>query len=84
MLAGMAGVSGGRLAAAVANAGGFSVVGGYKCTPEQLRATIDDMKGRFADPDLHFGVDIAVPKVGAGARKTNRDINEGGLTSWST
>lgn len=79
LLAGMAQVSGGSLAAAVANAGGFSVIGGYQCTPEQLRITIDDMKERLSRPDLPFGVDIAVPKVGAGARKTNRDINEGRL-----
>lgn len=79
MLAGMAQVSGGSLAAAVANAGGFSVIGGYQCTPDQLRITIDDMKERFVRPDLPFGVDIAVPKVGAGARKTNRDVNEGRL-----
>ncbi|KAJ3496242.1 hypothetical protein NLG97_g2802 [Lecanicillium saksenae] len=79
MLAGMAQVSGGRLAAAVANAGGFSVIGGYQCTPEQLRAIIDDMKQQFSRPDLPFGVDIAVPKVGAGARKTNKDVNAGRL-----
>lgn len=79
MLAGMAQVSGGRLAAAVANAGGFSVIGGYQCTPEQLRSIIDDMKQQFSRPDLPFGVDIAVPKVGAGARKTNKDVNAGRL-----
>ncbi|KAJ6780204.1 hypothetical protein PWT90_01931 [Aphanocladium album] len=79
VLAGMAQVSGGRLAAAVANAGGFSVIGGYQCTPEQLCATINDMKQRFSHPDLPFGVDIAVPKVGAGARKTNKDVNAGRL-----
>lgn len=79
MLAGMAGVSGGPLAAAVANAGGFSVIGGYQCTPEQLRATIADMKARLRRPDLPFGVDIAVPQVGAGARKTNRDVSGGRL-----
>ncbi|KAM3426791.1 hypothetical protein NHJ13734_009263 [Beauveria thailandica] len=79
MLAGMAQVSGGRLAAAVANAGGFSVVGGYECTPEQLRHAIQDMKQRFARPDLPFGVAVAIPKCGAGARKTNKDVSQGRL-----
>ncbi|OAA82343.1 2-nitropropane dioxygenase [Akanthomyces lecanii RCEF 1005] len=74
MLAGMAQVSGGRLAAAVANAGGFSVVGGYECTPEQLRDAIADMKQRFTRPNLPFGVAVAIPKCGGGARKTNRDV----------
>lgn len=79
MLAGMAQVSGGRLAAAVANAGGFSVVGGYECTPEQLRAAVADMKQQFARPDLPFGVAVAIPKCGGGARKTNKDVNGGRL-----
>lgn len=79
MLAGMAEVSGGRLAAAVANAGGFSVVGGYQCTPEQLHLAIEDMKHQFTRPDLPFGVAIAIPKCGAGARKTNRDVSAGKL-----
>lgn len=79
MLAGMAQVSGGKLAAAVANAGGFSVIGGYQCTPQQLRDVIADMKHQFSRPDLPFGVNIAIPKVGAGARKTNHDINKGRL-----
>ncbi|OAA39194.1 2-nitropropane dioxygenase [Beauveria brongniartii RCEF 3172] len=79
MLAGMAQVSGGRLAAAVANAGGFSVVGGYECTPEQLRHAIQDMKQRFTRPNLPFGVAVAIPKCGAGARKTNKDVSQGRL-----
>ncbi|KAM3537565.1 hypothetical protein ARSEF1564_009510 [Beauveria bassiana] len=79
MLAGMAQVSGGRLAAAVANAGGFSVVGGYECTPEQLRLAIHDMKQRFTRPDLPFGVAVAIPKCGVGARKTNKDASRGRL-----
>lgn len=79
MLAGMAEVSGGRLAAAVANAGGFSVVGGYQCTPEQLRRAISDMKQHFARPDLPFGVALAIPQCGGRARKTNRDASGGKL-----
>lgn len=79
ILAGMAQVSGARLAAAVANAGGFPVVGGYECTPEQLRDTITEMKSLFNRPNLPFGVDVAIPKVGGGARKTNRDVTNGKL-----
>jgi NAD(P)H-dependent flavin oxidoreductase YrpB (nitropropane dioxygenase family) len=36
MLAGMAGAAGGRLAAAVSNAGGIGVIGGVSYSPEQL------------------------------------------------
>lgn len=79
MLAGMSGVSNGTLAAAVANAGGFSVIGGYKCTPEQLRQIIAEMKGQFSDPSLPFGIDIALPKIGGSARKTNQDCTNGRL-----
>ncbi|OAA73363.1 Aldolase-type TIM barrel [Cordyceps fumosorosea ARSEF 2679] len=79
MLAGMAEVSGGRLAAAVANAGGFSVVGGYQCTPEQLHHAITDMKSQLRHPDLPFGVAVAIPQCGGTARKTNRDVSRGRL-----
>jgi NAD(P)H-dependent flavin oxidoreductase YrpB (nitropropane dioxygenase family) len=114
VLAGMVNVSGGELSAAVINAGGLSVIGGYKCTPDELRAIIEDMKSRLDSsfitaaatpssssslttvsaiitatstkttdtsrtPDvtarttrerLPFGIEIALPKVGHGARRT--------------
>jgi NAD(P)H-dependent flavin oxidoreductase YrpB (nitropropane dioxygenase family) len=79
VLAGMFQVSGGKLAAAVANAGGLSVIGGYKCTPEQLRAIIDEMKSGLSNPDSPFGIEIALPKVGGSARKTNCDCTGGKL-----
>lgn len=81
VLAGMLQVSGGKLAAAVANAGGLSVIGGYKCTPIQLRAIIEEMKAGLDTPDSlpPFGVEIALPKVGGGATKTNQDCTGGKL-----
>lgn len=79
LLAGMARTSGGRLAAAVSNAGGLGVIGGFMYTPEQLRAIIAEMKQHFARPDLPFGVDLALPQLGGGARKTNHDYTGGRL-----
>lgn len=81
VLAGMLQVSGGKLAAAVANAGGLSVIGGYKCTPTQLRAIIDEMIANLDTPESipPFGIEIALPKVGGGARKTNQDCTGGKL-----
>jgi len=64
VLAGMARVSGGELAAAVSNAGGLGIIGGLQYTPDQLREIIAEMKANFARPDLPFGVDLAIPKVG--------------------
>ena len=43
ILAGMARTSGGPLAAAVSNAGGLGVIGGFMYTPEQLRDIIAEM-----------------------------------------
>lgn len=84
VLASMLQVSGGKLAAAVANAGGLSVIGGYKCTPEQLRAIIDEMKAGLEThgsptPQAPFGIEIALPKVGGDARKTNQTCTGGKL-----
>lgn len=79
ILAGMARVSGGPLAAAVSNAGGLGVIGGFKYTPEQLRDIIAEMKQHLASPDLPFGVDLALPQVGGSARKTNYDYTDGKL-----
>ncbi|KAK2073678.1 hypothetical protein P8C59_007938 [Phyllachora maydis] len=52
ILAGMARVSGGALAAAVSNAGGLGVIGGFMYTPDQLRAIVAEMKSLLARPDL--------------------------------
>ncbi|GAO16493.1 uncharacterized protein UV8b_06980 [Ustilaginoidea virens] len=79
MLAGMAHTAGGELAAAVSNAGGLGVIGGFQYTPQQLRDMIDDMKARWERPNLPFGVDLALPQVGGGARKTNHDYTHGKL-----
>ncbi|KAG6008305.1 hypothetical protein E4U43_000179 [Claviceps pusilla] len=79
MLAGMAHTAGGELAAAVSNAGGLGVIGGFQYTPEQLRDIIDEMKAKFDKPNLPFGVDLALPQVGGSARKTNHDYTHGKL-----
>ena len=79
VLAGMARTSGGALAAAVSNAGGLGVIGGFMYTPDQLREIIAEMKANFKRPDLPFGVDLALPQVGGNARKTNHDYTNGKL-----
>lgn len=79
LLAGMARTSGGPLAAAVSNAGGLGVIGGFMYTPDQLRDIIAEMKSHFNHPDLPFGVDLAIPQVGGNARKTNHDYTGGKL-----
>jgi NAD(P)H-dependent flavin oxidoreductase YrpB (nitropropane dioxygenase family) len=79
LLAGMARASGGPLAAAVSNAGGLGVIGGLGYTPEQLREIIQELKENLSDQSLPFGVDLALPKVGDGARKTNHDYTHGQL-----
>lgn len=70
MLAGMGVAAGPRLAAAVTNAGGIGVIGGHGFTPEALRETISDLKALLHDKNAPFGVDLLIPKVGDGARKT--------------
>ncbi|ERS95757.1 hypothetical protein HMPREF1624_07832 [Sporothrix schenckii ATCC 58251] len=79
VLAGMARVSGGSLAAAVSNAGGLGVVGGFRLTPQQLRDVVAELKAELARPDLPFGIDLALPQVGNGARATNYDYTDGKL-----
>ncbi|PHH78903.1 hypothetical protein CDD82_2775 [Ophiocordyceps australis] len=79
VLAGMARASGGALAAAVSNAGGLGVIGGFQYTPDQLREIIAEMKEKMARPDLPFGVDLALPQIGGSARKTNHDYTGGKL-----
>lgn len=75
----MAHTSSAKLAAAVSNAGGLGVVGGLGYTPAQLQEIITDLKSFLTHPDLPFGVDLALPKVGEGARKTNHDYTNGQL-----
>jgi NAD(P)H-dependent flavin oxidoreductase YrpB (nitropropane dioxygenase family) len=84
LLAGMARTSGGPLAAAVSNAGGLGCIGGLGYTPTQLREIIHELKANLASPDLSFGVDLALPKVGDGARKTNHDYTHGQLDELIT
>jgi NAD(P)H-dependent flavin oxidoreductase YrpB (nitropropane dioxygenase family) len=79
ILAGMARTSGGPLAAAVSNAGGLGVIGGLGYTPSQLQEIIDEIKANLRDPNLPFGVDLALPQVGGSARKTNHDYTHGHL-----
>ena len=79
ILAGMAHTSGGRLAAAVSNAGGLGVVGGFMYTPAQLRDIIAELKALLDRHDLPFGIDLALPQVGGGARATNHDYTAGRL-----
>lgn len=79
ILAGMARTSGGRLAAAVSNAGGLGVIGGFMYTPDQLREIIAELKSLLRSPDLPFGVDLALPQIGGNARKTNHDYTGGKL-----
>jgi len=84
LLAGMARTSGGHLAAAVSNAGGLGCIGGLGYTPQQLRDIIHELKSHLTTSGLPFGVDLALPKVGGGARKTNHDYTHGQLDDLIT
>ncbi|KAK2748326.1 hypothetical protein FQN57_000984 [Myotisia sp. PD_48] len=79
LLAGMARASGGPLAAAVSNAGGLGTVGGLGYSPAQLEEILIELKANLRSPDLPFGVDLALPQVGEGARATNHDYTGGKL-----
>ena len=79
MLAGMGGAAGPLLAAAVSNAGGIGTIGGAGLSPNALRMNIDEIKENLDDPNLPFGVDLLLPQVGGGARKTNKDYTGGKL-----
>lgn len=79
VLAGMARTSGGRLAAAVSNAGGLGVIGGFMYQPDQLREIVAELKAELKDPNLPFGIDLALPQIGGNARKTNHDYTHGKL-----
>lgn len=79
LLAGMAGAAGPELAAAVTNAGGLGSIGGVGFTPDALRKTISILKADLVDKSAPFGVDLLLPQVGDGARKTNKDYTGGTL-----
>ncbi|KAI9789627.1 MAG: hypothetical protein M1833_002290 [Piccolia ochrophora] len=79
LLAGMAHTSTGPLAAAVSNAGGLGVIGGFSYTPAQLAEQLTSLKANLDSPTLPFGVDLAIPQVGGSARKTNHDYTRGKL-----
>lgn len=44
-----------------------------------LQKNIDELKKHLKDPNGAFGVDLLLPKVGEGARKTNYDYTKGNL-----
>ena len=79
LLAGMSKAAGPRLAAEVTNSGGLGVVGGLRHSPRVLRALLKTLKSDLMDPNAPYGVDLLLPKVGDGARKTNRDYTKGKL-----
>jgi NAD(P)H-dependent flavin oxidoreductase YrpB (nitropropane dioxygenase family) len=80
LLAGMNVAAGPELAAAVTNAGGLGVIGGVGYTPKFLRQQIRSLKKDVRDPNAPFGVDLLLPQVGGGARKTNHDYTHGQLS----
>ncbi|KAF9793033.1 2-nitropropane dioxygenase [Thelephora terrestris] len=80
MLAGMNVAAGPKLAAAVTNAGGIGSIGGIKMSPKMLQGAIDELKSHLEDKNAPFGVDLALPRVGGNARKTNYDYTNGQLT----
>lgn len=79
ILAGMNIAASPELAAAVTNAGGLGVFGGVTYTPKIFRAKIMELKENLKDPKAPFGVDLLLPQVGGGARKTNYDYTHGDL-----
>jgi len=79
LLAGMNVAAGPELAAAVTNAGGLGVIGGVGYTPSFLKGQIARLKEDLVDKNAPFGIDLLLPKVGEGARKTNYDYTEGNL-----
>eukprot|EP01128_Nolandella_sp_AFSM9_P011955 TRINITY_DN883_c0_g1_i1.p1 TRINITY_DN883_c0_g1~~TRINITY_DN883_c0_g1_i1.p1 ORF type:complete len:365 (+),score=71.82 TRINITY_DN883_c0_g1_i1:37-1095(+) len=79
LLAGMNKAAGPTLAAAVTNAGGLGVIGGVGYTPKFLQKQIDFLKEELNDKNAPFGIDLLLPQVGGGARKTNKDYTRGQL-----
>ncbi|SLM34517.1 2-nitropropane dioxygenase [Lasallia pustulata] len=74
----MAHTSTAPLASAITLAGGLGVLGGLNYTPPQLRTMIHELKSSIP-PSAPFGVDLALPKLGPGARATNHDYTSGQL-----
>ena len=84
MCAGMGGVTMRHLTAAVSNAGGIGTIGAIGLSPEGLRAEIRAVKNLLKDASTPFGVDLLLPQVGGGARKTNKVcVSYCGLFPWS-
>lgn len=79
MLAGMNGVAHSELSAAVTNAGGIGSIGGLTMSPKTLTQEIKFLKDELQDKSAPFGVDLAIPQIGGGARKTNHDYTHGHL-----
>ncbi|KAK0215560.1 2-nitropropane dioxygenase [Armillaria fumosa] len=79
LLTGINVTAGPELAAAVSNAGGLGVIGGFGYTPKILRQQIKAIKDDLKDPSLPFGINLLLPQVGGGARKTNYDYTKGKL-----
>jgi NAD(P)H-dependent flavin oxidoreductase YrpB (nitropropane dioxygenase family) len=71
--------AGPELAAAVTNAGGLGVIGGVGYTPAFLTKQIEFLKAGLKEPNAPFGIDLLLPQVGDGARKTNFDYTKGTL-----
>merc|ERR1712125_78317 len=63
----------------VTNAGGLGNIGGVGFTPDASRKTIKMLKDDLVDKNAPFGVDLLLPQVGGGARKTNKDYTGGTL-----
>ena len=57
----------------------MGVIGGVGFTPRILKLTIKHLKKGLKDPNAPFGVDLLLPKIGGGARKTNFDYTKGKL-----
>ncbi|KIM90342.1 hypothetical protein PILCRDRAFT_812078 [Piloderma croceum F 1598] len=79
ILAGMNVAAGPELAAAVTNAGGLGVIGGFGYTPKVLRRQIQALKNGLKNKNAPFGVDLLIPAIGGSARKTNYDYTHGQL-----
>lgn len=78
MCAGMGSVSNHELVCAVSNAGGIGTFGGVTMTPDAMRREIDFLKQELK-PGMPFGVDLLIPQIGGGARKTNKDYTKGNV-----
>lgn len=57
----------------------MGVLGGLNMSPSYLKRQIDELKEGLNDKNAPFGVDLLLPKVGEGARKTNYDYTKGQL-----